>query len=156
LSDSNLNSLFASPKIYSLIILVLSVIGFILVTFTPFAGFYLTGFFSGYRYSCLTCEYATAVDRTAIILAMLLLLGQIVISLNELWPETILSQFLPANFSRWGIFFAVFTLIITLIGGAAFASAYSNFEWWFEAGFYGGAIAGLLNSILFVLKGRMQ
>ena len=155
MSDSNSNLGFASLRMYSLIILVLSIIGFILVTFTPFAGFYLTGYYKGYRYSCLICEYATAVDRAAIILAMLLLLGQIVICVNELWPETILSQFLPANFSRWGIFFAVFTLIITLIGGAAFAAAYSYYEWWFAPGFYGGAIAGLLNSILFFLKGRM-
>ncbi|WP_287587094.1 hypothetical protein [Candidatus Borrarchaeum sp.] len=47
------------------------------------------------------------------------------------------------------------SFIITLIGGAAFAAAYSYYEWWFEPGFYGGTIAGLLNSILFFLKGRM-
>lgn len=155
MSDSNSNSGFASPRIFSLIILVLSLIGFVLVTFTPFAGLFLTGYYSGYRYSCLTCAYSTAVDRAAIILAMLLLLGQLVISLNELWPDTILSQFLPANFSRWGIFLAVFTLIITLIGGAAFMATYNYYETWFEPGFYGGAIAGLLNSILFFLKDRM-
>ncbi len=155
LSDSNSNSGFASPRTFSMIILVFSFIGFILVTFTPFAGLYLTGYYSGYRYSCLTCEYATAVDRIAIILAMLLLLGQMAISFNELWPDTILSQFLPANFARWGIFLAIFTLIITLIGGAAFMASYSYYETWFEPGFYGAAIVGLLNSILFFLKGRM-
>ena len=155
MSDSNSNSGFASARIFSLLILVLSFIGFILVTFTPFAGLYLTGYYSGYRYSCLTCEYATAVDRTAIILAMLLLLGQMAISFNEFWPDTILSQFLPADFSRWGVFFAIFTLVITLIGGAVFMSTYSYYETWFEPGFYGGAVVGLLNSVLFFLKDRM-
>lgn len=134
---------------FSVSILVVSLIGLFLVTFMDFAGFYLTGYYSGYRYSCLTCEYSTVVDSFAILVAIFLLLGQIVICLNDLLPN----KFLPEAFSRFGLIFAVGTLFVTIIGGAAFAIAYSGFEWWFETGFYGALLAGLINSVLFFLKG---
>ena len=48
---------------YSVIIFVLSLIGLVLVTSTNFAGFWLENYYTGSRYSCLTCEYSTE-DRS--------------------------------------------------------------------------------------------
>lgn len=137
---------------YSVIILVLSLIGLVLVASTNFAGFWLDNYYTGSRYSCLTCEYSTEVDRAAIILVILLLLGQIAIGLNDLLPN----KFLPENISRLGIFLAASTLLLTIIGGVAFSVSYSEYDSWLETGFYAGALAGLINSVLFFLKGKID
>ena len=137
---------------FSVVIFVVSLIGFFFVAFTDFGGLYITGYYSGYRYSCLVCEYSTLIDWFAIVLATLLLLGQMLIGLNDLLQN----KFLPETFTRHGFNFAISTLIVILIGGAAFAIAYSDYEWWFESGFYGGAIAGLINSVLFFLKDKAK
>jgi len=137
---------------YSVIIFVLSLIGLVLVASTNFAGFWLENYYTGSRYSCLTCEYSTEADRAAIILVILLLLGQIAISLNDLLPN----KFLPENVTRLGIFFAASTLLLTIIGGVAFFISYSEYDVWLETGFYTGALAGLINSILFFLKGKVD
>lgn len=137
---------------YSVIIFVLSLIGLVLVASTNFAGFWLENYYTGSRYSCLTCEYSTEVDRAAIILVILLLLGQIAISLNDLLPN----KFLAENISRLGIFFAASTLLLTIIGGVAFSVSYSEYDSWLETGFYAGALAGLINSVLFFLKGKID
>jgi len=137
---------------YSVIIFVLSLTGLVLVASTNFAGFWLENYYTGSRYSCLTCEYSTEVDRAAIILVILLLLGQIAISLNDLLPN----KFLPENISRLGIFFAASTLLLTIIGGVAFSVSYSEYDSWLETGFYAGALAGLINSVLFFLKGKID
>jgi len=137
---------------YSVIIFVLSLIGLVLVASTNFAGFWLENYYTGSRYSCLTCEYSTEVDRAAIILVILLLLVQIAISLNDLLPN----KFLPENISRLGIFLAASTLLLTIIGGVAFSVSYSEYDSWLETGFYAGALAGLINSVLFFLKGKID
>ena len=137
---------------YSVIIFVLSLIGLVLVASTNFAGFWLENYYTGSRYSCLTCEYSTEVDRAAIVLVILLLLGQIAISLNDLLPN----KFLAENISRLGIFLAASTLLLTIIGGVAFSVSYSEYDSWLETGFYAGALAGLINSVLFFLKGKID
>lgn len=148
----SVSSSFGKLDPYSVIIFVLSLIGLVLVASTNFAGFWLENYYTGSRYSCLTCEYSTEVDRAAIVLNILLLLGQIAISLNDLMP----SKFLPENISRLGIFLAASTLLLTIIGGAAFSISYSEYDSWFETGFYAGALAGLINSVLFLLKGKID
>ena len=34
------------------------------------------------------------------------------------------------------------------MGGISFAVTYSNYDWWFETGFYGGLITGIIIEII--------
>lgn len=133
---------------FSVIILVLSVIGIILLAALDFAGFYYTGY--GNRYSCLACEYATIGDLAAQIIVLILLILQIVIALNELLPN----RFIDMDLDLYGIIMAGTTVIITIIGLASFGLVYGEYYWWPDVGFYGAIIAGILNIILFFLKYR--
>ncbi|OLS14412.1 MAG: hypothetical protein RBG13Loki_1968 [Promethearchaeota archaeon CR_4] len=60
-------------KIISLIIAILSLVGMILLLAADFAGFYLTGYYSGERYACLICEYRTDGTLAAQIIGSILL-----------------------------------------------------------------------------------
>ncbi|MHA1931462.1 MAG: hypothetical protein ACW96X_02925, partial [Promethearchaeota archaeon] len=63
---------------FAVMILILSILGIVLLAPFDFAAFYLGA--GNYRYSCLTCGYATALDLAAQILIIILLIIQIVIS----------------------------------------------------------------------------
>ncbi|GAG95309.1 unnamed protein product, partial [marine sediment metagenome] len=52
----------------------------------------------------------------------------------------------------FGILLAGLTILLAIIGIASFGITYEAYTWWPETGFYGGIIAGILNSILFFLK----
>ena len=132
--------------IFAALIFILSLIAIILLAALDFAAFSLNG--SGTRWTCLTCEYATAGDLIAQIFILILLLLQIVIALNDLVPN----KFIDKELDRYGIILALFTIIFVIIGIGSFGIAYSEYEWWPETGFYGAIIAGLLNTILFFLK----
>lgn len=129
-------------------ILGISFIGFLVVLFGDFAGFWLTGYYTGERYSCLFCEYGTFVDMASIVLILFSILGQIFVVLNEILPKQIIKK----DLSLFGLLFAIGTIIFTVIGLIGFGISYSNFEWWPEAGFYAGIITGLINGFLFALK----
>ena len=133
---------------YTIVILVFSILGFLSLVFFDFGGIYIYGYYSGYRSICFLCEYSTGLVDLAIFLAGLLLLGQILISLNELVTE----KFLPEALSEKGFLLAISTLVIIIFGGLVLLVGYSEYDWWFETGFYGGFVAGLVNSILFYLK----
>ena len=133
---------------FAALILVMSIIGIILIAVTDFAGFYWTGYSPGYRYSCLGCEYSTGGDLASQIIILILLIIQIIVALNDLVPN----KFIEKELERYGFLLAVTTIIISIIGIASFGYVYSLYEWWPDAGFYGGLIVGILNTILFFLK----
>jgi len=133
---------------FAALILVLSIIGIILIAAFSFAGFDLPSY--GSRYSCLDCEYTTDGDLAAQVVMLILLISQVVVVLNDLVPK----RFIKIDLNKLGIILAFFTIIFAIIRLAAFGGEYSEYEWWPETGFYGGIIAGLLNTILFFLKSR--
>ncbi|MEJ2251820.1 MAG: hypothetical protein P8Y70_10595 [Candidatus Lokiarchaeota archaeon] len=134
---------------FSVIILVIGIIGLIMVLIGPFAGFYLTGPYAGNRYSCLFgCEYWTTADLIAQIIIIIFLLLQIFFAVNDLLPNKIIDK----NFDKLGLVSALIIILFAIIGIAAFGIYYSEFYWWAESGFYGGIVAGIINMILFFLK----
>ena len=135
---------------FSGLILILSIIALVLLLIGPFAGFYYTGY--GNRYSCFSCEYYTDVDLISQIIILILLILQIVISLNELLPN----RFISKDMTLIGLILAISTFSFALIGLISFGVYYSEFDWWADLGFYGTLVGGLLNAILFFLKKRNQ
>jgi len=131
---------------FAALILVLSVVGIILIAAFSFAGFYLPSY--GNRYSCLGCEYWTPGDLAAQIIMIILLIIQIVVALNDLLPK----KFIEMDLEIFGILVAGLTILLAIIGIASFGITYEAYTWWPETGFYGGIIAGILNTILFFLK----
>ena len=134
--------------VFAALVLVLSIIGIILLATQYFASFYLGG--GNYRHSCLDCEYATTADFMAQILMIIFLIGQIVIAVNDLVPN----RFIKTDLDKMGLLLAGCTTLLAIIGLASFGIVYALYEWWPETGFYGGIIAGLINTILFFLKWR--
>jgi hypothetical protein len=145
----------AIPKqrLIALIIVVISIVGMILLLATDFAGFYLTGYYSGYRYSCLSCEYNTGVDTAAIIIGVVLLVLQLLLAANAVLPTTFLKK-LPGM--KIIPILGLLIIVMMMMGGISFGISYDDFVWWFEVGFYGGLIAGILNTILAVLGFRIK
>ncbi len=135
-------------KLLSLLIAVLSLVGMILLFATDFAGIWSP---LGYRYSCLAgCQYNTpsGVDTAAIIIGAVLLILQLIFAINDVIP----TPFLKTTAGRKLIpILGIVTIIMMVMGLVAFGAFYSAFEWWPEAGFYGGIIAGVLNTVLAVL-----
>lgn len=134
---------------FAIIILIISLVGLILMLVTDFAGTYTVG----YRYSCLLgCEYSTGVDLTMQIFMVILLIAQIVWAINELLPE----KFIPfKNLDLMGLVLAASTVLFAVIGIGAFGIYYGlfgGFNWWAEAGFYGGFIAGIINAVFYFLR----
>ena len=134
---------------FAVLILVLSILGLIFIIPFDFAAFYHTGVGEN-RYSCLSCEYATAGDLIAQVFMIILLIIQVVIALNELLPN----RFINKDLDKYGLGLAALTMLFAIIGIASFGGAYSEYEWWPLEGFYGGIVAGLLNTVLFYLKYR--
>jgi hypothetical protein len=124
-----------------------SLVGIILLLTTEFAGFSLVGWYTGDRYSCLTCEYSTPGDLIAIIFGMLLLAIQFLIALNAIVP----TPFIKKDLIRMIPVFGILTIVVMIIGVIAFGITYGEYEWWVETGFYGGVGAGLINTILGLL-----
>jgi len=137
---------------FAALILVFSVIGIILIAALDFAAFHLPGY--GTRYACFGCSYSTNGDAAARIIMIILLIVQIVLAINELLPEIFINiEFLNINII--GMILSSLTILFAIIGIGAFGITYGaidGFEWWPEAAFYGGIIAGIINVILFTLK----
>ena len=132
---------------FGLAIIIISAVGIILLLAIPFAGFYLPAW--GSRYSCISCSYYTDIDLTAQIIALILLIMQLVLGVNELVPNRFI------NFDKLdfiGMILASATILFAMIGLGAFGIFYSNFEWWPETAWYGSFFAGVLNTILYILR----
>ncbi|MFX1243225.1 MAG: hypothetical protein ACFFA7_18415 [Promethearchaeota archaeon] len=135
---------------FAIIILIISLVGLILMFVTDFAGAYDLSY---NIYSCLTgCENWTGVDLTMQIFMVILLIAQIVWSINELLPE----KFLPfKKLNLIGLIFAASTALFAVIGIGSFGIYYGLFygyDWWAEAGFYGGFLAGIINAVFYFLR----
>ncbi|MHA1617782.1 MAG: hypothetical protein ACTSVZ_00770 [Promethearchaeota archaeon] len=136
-------------KLFNLIILGFSFVGFILLIFTDIGGFWLTGPYAGERYSCLFCAYASFFERIAIILLIFLFLAQNAIGLNNYLSQ----KFYPKKFETLGMILAGSTIALTILAGISFAIENADYEWWFETAFYYGIVAGIVNfSMFFLLK----
>ncbi|MFX0081762.1 MAG: hypothetical protein ACFE94_08420 [Candidatus Hodarchaeota archaeon] len=133
---------------FAALILVLSIIGIIFIAALDFAALDYNG--GGTRWSCLSCEYATAGDLAAQVLMLILLIIQVVVVLNDLVPN----RFIKMDLDKIGMGLAFLTFLLAIIGISSFGAEYSEFEWWPLESFYGSIIAGLLNTILFFLKDR--
>ena len=92
--------------------------------------------------------FFTFVDIASIVLILLLIIGQIFVVLNEILPKQLINN----DLTLLGLLFAIGTIIFTVIGLIGFGVAYSEYEWWPEAGFYAGIITGLINGFLFTVK----
>ncbi len=135
---------------FLVLILILSIVGILMLTIGDFGNFYYPGY--GYRYSCLSCEYYTIGDLIAQIFILILFIIQVVIALNDLLPK----RFISMDLTKYGIILAALTLVFAIIGGVSFAITYGGYEWGFGIGFYGGAVGGILNAILFYLRQKNQ
>jgi succinate dehydrogenase hydrophobic anchor subunit len=136
-------------------VLIISLIGIILVVIGSFAGFYLTGPYSGYRYSCLYCEYSTPLDFIAQILIIILLVTQGIIGMNEVISEGFLAKInIFKVLKNYALYLSILTIIFSIVGIISFGATYGEYDWWPETGFYAGLISGLLNSILFFLENK--
>ncbi|MFX1355776.1 MAG: hypothetical protein ACFFA8_00690 [Promethearchaeota archaeon] len=136
--------------IFSVGVLILSVIALVMVIIGPFAEAFIGG--DTYYYSCLDCENSTPLDYVSQIFIIILLIIQIIISINNLLPN----KFIPKDTTKLGLIFSGLTFIFTIIGLTSFGIGYIAYDWWPDIGFYGPLVAGLLNTILFYLKLRNQ
>ena len=135
-------------RVFSLTIVGLSLIAIILLLTTEFGGFWLTGYYTGERYSCLFCEYGSFFDKIIIVLLIILFIGQGAISLNNVLPQ----KYLPQKLETIGMISAGVTAFLTIEGGIAIAIEFSVYwEWWLDTAFYAALITGLVNFILFFI-----
>jgi hypothetical protein len=136
---------------FAIIILIISLVGLILILVTDFAGFYLTAV--GNRYTCLIgCDYATGGDIAAQVFMILLLIAQMVWSINELLPEKFIRI---EKMNLIGLILSSLTVLFAVIGIGAFGITYGfigGYNWWAEPGFYGGFVAGIINSVFYFLR----
>jgi hypothetical protein len=138
---------FSKTQWFALIILVLSGVGLGVLLGGDFAGFFLYGYGSGYRYACLSCEYNAAFTIPAIIIGAILLGFQALLALNELLP----SRIFKPNLMLVVMILAYVTAGVLIAGLVNFGIWYENFEWWPEGGFYTGMAAAAVNSVLALL-----
>jgi hypothetical protein len=136
--------------IFSGLVLILSFIALVMVIIGDFAYAYIGGY--TYYHSCLTCENSTTGDYISQIFIIILLIFQIIISINNLLPN----KFIPKDTTKIGLIFAGLTFIFTIIGLISFGIGYVLYDWWPDIGFYGPVVAGILNTILFYLKLKNQ
>ena len=123
---------------FSALVLVFSIIALIIMVFLDFGALFYTGY--GVRYSCLTCDYATTVDLAAQIITILMLIFQIIIALNDLVPK----PFIQKDLTTIGLFLAIMTILMMIIGYIGFMLVYWEFDTWPEIGFYAGIIGGIM------------
>ena len=140
-------------KQFFILIVVFSLIGIILLLSTEFGGFHGSPYPPYYYYSCLGCDYSVGADTAAIIIGAILLIFQLIIAVNAVLPAPFLKKLSGMKIIP---ILGIATIAMMIMGGAAFGSYYDYYEWWLEAGFYGGLVAGMLNTILSVLALRIK
>ncbi len=77
-----------------------------------------------------------------------------IIAINTLLPKPFLKALVGSKFIP---ILGIATIVMMIIGAASFGGAYESlYEWWLGTGFYGGLIAGILNTVLAVLSFRVK
>jgi len=137
-------------KIYFVGTLITSAIGGILLLALDFGGWDGSNYYLGVYITGGIDAWTSGVYGVPIILCGFFLLYCTIISILVLgFPERIPDN----NFIRLGFYLSFIVFVISIIGGIVFAVELESEDawWWFEAGFYGGSIGGLLTTILFYL-----
>lgn len=126
-----------------LLVLVLSATGGIMLLASSFGGLYYNdGYIQGERYACLGCDYNASFTIAAILGGGIPLLACAVIAVNELLP----ARFIKPDLTMLAIILAFVATGLVIAGGIDFGVIYDSYsyasDWWLDAGFYGGVIAG--------------
>ena len=142
-----------SKSSYYGLILVLSIIGTILFTFTDFGG-YVGGIYD-YAYS-ISLESSFS-NPDLILFAPLFLLVIFLFVVNIFLPLkelNIIKTSSPNNSAKIGFYSSLIIFIISAVGGVSFEFILSEsgaISWWFDAAFYAGVLGGILLPILYYL-----
>jgi hypothetical protein len=130
--------------------LITSAIGGILLLATDFGTFDGSNYYLGvYIYGGIDAWTSGLYGVPIILCGSFLLFCTVISFLLLRLPEKIPDN----NYIRLGFYLSFVVFTISIIGGIVFAVEMESEDawWWFEAGFYGGSIGGLLTSILFYL-----
>jgi hypothetical protein len=134
-----------------IIVLALSIIGTILVLFTPFGGMTVSTYYGlRERYASLFSEYSEPLDNLFIVLLAICMLVTAILSFVELKS----TQLKPRKTIRLAWFFSVLTLFLAIVGGVTYEVVRAGIgyeDWWLDTGFYAGIITGLLNSTFYTV-----
>ena len=139
---------------FSAIVLILSFIALVMLLIGPFGGLDIP-YYSWNGFSCLYCEYSTILDYIMQIFILILLILQIVMSINNLLPQPFIREDSPVAFLGTSIFSILLSTLIwgfAIIGLISFGVSYDYTEWWMDIGFYGPVVAGIVSMILNILK----
>ncbi|MHA1793485.1 MAG: hypothetical protein ACTSVI_12615 [Promethearchaeota archaeon] len=145
-----------NDKVIYLIIGLFSLIGMILLFATDFAGFYLEGYYHGFRNSCLIgCEYNVGFDTFTMILDVILFLFLFLASFNQIKPF-IKNEQIRVHVKDLGLFSCIVILACTAISGASFVIEYIDYESWMDVSFYSTMIAAVVDLVLFILLKKIK
>ncbi|MFW9785293.1 MAG: hypothetical protein ACFFFB_23640 [Candidatus Heimdallarchaeota archaeon] len=129
--------------------LVTSALGGILVLATDLGGFdgsnYYLGVYLWGGIGAFSGVYGIPIIITAVFLIYCAAISILVLRFPEKIPDK--------KFIRFGLYFSLGALILTIINGIIFGVVADGEDWWWwlDAGFYGGTIGGLLTAIFFYL-----
>jgi hypothetical protein len=139
---------------FSAIVLILSIIALVMLLIGPFGGLDIP-LYSWNGFSCLYCEYSTILDYIMQVFIVILLILQIVMTINNLLPQPFIREDSPVGFlgtSMFGIISSILIWGFAIIGLISFGVTYEYTDWWMDIGFYGPLVAGLISMILYILK----
>jgi hypothetical protein len=141
-----------NEQIFYLGALIFSVVGAILLFATPFAGFNGSNYYLGvYIWGGIGAN-TTGYGAIFILMGVMLLVC-FIIALVALWD----ADKIPFERYRELCFLLTFAVfIMSIIGLIAFGVEMDNMDywWWPDAGFYGGAIGGLISALFFFMVYR--
>jgi len=118
-----------------------SFVGYILLVFTSFGGWYSYYYYAGYASWGYVGGWAAplGIPLMAVLGLPLLMCG--ILSLRAVRSPASVTR----SMANRAFFLALTQLIIVAVGATAFVALVSgNDSWWFDAGFYGSAIGSLL------------
>lgn len=127
-------------------LLIVNLIAGILILATDFGGFYYyTGTLRIWEYVNLL----NPIGAPIIIVVVICFFYSVFFALMKLLKK---EEYIPKNGFNIGYYLSFAALILVVLGTIAVVIiGLDATEWWFDAGFYGGIIGGLLNFILYLL-----
>jgi hypothetical protein len=129
--------------------LITSALGGILLLATDLGGFNGSNYYLGVYLWGGIGAFSGVYGIPILITALLLIYCTIISILVLKFPEKIPDK----KYIHYGLYAAIAALILTIINGIIFAAVAEGEEWWwwFDAGFYGGAIGGLLTALFYYM-----